>query len=788
MSGATLVDYRRVQDRSHLKRRRPYESDELLEVTIPQYPPVPQFPPLETTEVGLPPETRLALNQVSSFTNISVTTLVALSQLPNAEAIVQKALREIHDPSLHSLSQKTARPVSDMRLHFPGQSGSLDDQEKQRTEARDNIPPPAGIHGAGSMLQYATEKVINCFSACCNPGYESDSGYHAIPTSSPDVASYGHHGHYADETTSPVHASALASRSGPARQDSGSIDMISPDHGTTGPGFLPNFHPANTVRNEGEYHQDPGREGLPYQDGFPVFHKTEPGITSPTTPGYQPPSLGYDRVPYGSDMMQMVPSPSFPPSHAMPGFPARYGPAYGHDQSDSATHLQLHQGGRPVGSSLEVLYPNQKPPAAKRGPFKNTVDRQQTATTRKNGSCIRCRMQRIRCVSDPSDERGQCVCCKKYKPKMWSIPCMRTKISDVVLSKPGQVQGYEWTKRWKENSVLEDIGHWASSDIKIICVSDGLTGKPVELRVRQFIPQEGDRLERSWMANGIKKTVKIPPFAIVDLDGARAAYDGYIKDGLVECCKRILGSTDELLWKTYAMAFDMLRSNSLSADHRTLIATTLELWMSIRLTTKSFEIVGSEKLGMHDDIMGTAENSRGMIPLPPVMGAQIDSVLIHNIQTKLRHTTLDMLQKLTIENRPKAWLANYLATFILLHNIALVIKHDAGYARKHGMKRRFAREDKVQDYHKGAVTLLAYFHYCHKGIYPFSADCKEADLTNLAELDEMGRNFVYETRRLVAEHKQRFKTLRESKDYENDHFYISQLFEHNWVVPAMDSS
>ena len=40
-------------------------------------------------------------------------------------------------------------------------------------------------------------------------------------------------------------------------------------------------------------------------------------------------------------------------------------------------------------------------PAARRGPFKNNDDREKTAQTRKMGSCVRCRMQRIR-VSFPS--------------------------------------------------------------------------------------------------------------------------------------------------------------------------------------------------------------------------------------------------------------------------------------------------------------------------------------------------------------------------------------------------
>ncbi len=44
--------------------------------------------------------------------------------------------------------------------------------------------------------------------------------------------------------------------------------------------------------------------------------------------------------------------------------------------------------------------PYPRPPAARRGPFKDQSDRQRTAQTRKDGSCIRCRMQRIR-VSEP---------------------------------------------------------------------------------------------------------------------------------------------------------------------------------------------------------------------------------------------------------------------------------------------------------------------------------------------------------------------------------------------------
>lgn len=47
-------------------------------------------------------------------------------------------------------------------------------------------------------------------------------------------------------------------------------------------------------------------------------------------------------------------------------------------------------------SPLEMVLPNQKPQVTKRGPFKDPQKRAKTAQVRKIGSCIRCRMQRIR--------------------------------------------------------------------------------------------------------------------------------------------------------------------------------------------------------------------------------------------------------------------------------------------------------------------------------------------------------------------------------------------------------
>lgn len=265
------------------------------------------------------------------------------------------------------------------------------------------------------------------------------------------------------------------------------------------------------------------------------------------------------------------------------------------------------------------------------------------------------------------------------------LPCLRYKITDVILFKVGQVKGHEWTKRWTEG-VADEISQWASADTKIVYVTEGYTSQPVKLRVRQFVPQAGDALERTWVFNGSKRKVNIPPFAIVNLTEAKAAYQRYIDQAIGECCRQITKDKDKLIRATYGLAIAVASEDATSPKEKELLGKVLRLWTAIRLTTKSTYIVGNETLGMSHDIMDETSSLHGHIPLPPVMGAQIELVLIHQIQNALRKEILEELRVMTEGNNHATWLTTYLVTFILLHNVALLCQHDAGYARKHGIK------------------------------------------------------------------------------------------------------
>lgn len=132
--------------------------------------------------------------------------------------------------------------------------------------------------------------------------------------------------------------------------------------------------------------------------------------------------------------------------------------------------------------------------------------------------------------------------------------CARYKITDVRLFKLGQASGLEWSQRWS-NRTLKELTTWANDESITIRVSEGYTSKPLELVVREFRPVKGDVLRRSWVTpSGDKRSVLVPPYAIMDLSAAKGAYEEYINNHGAEFFKGALDPNDKFLWRTYSMA------------------------------------------------------------------------------------------------------------------------------------------------------------------------------------------------------------------------------------------
>ncbi|KAL2023444.1 hypothetical protein VTK56DRAFT_2440 [Thermocarpiscus australiensis] len=768
---------------------------------------VPYSSPVGPDTLPLSADHRYILEQAPS-THVSIAVplskLLDLSRQDHQHYILEQAASSLNVPLpvLLDLSSQQhhshKRPRLDTSFHMPTPAShdlsAQDGQEKSPLAAHLGPGVDAGrkpynfFSNGGLSSGWTGSRLAECFASfsMCPPcsTFESQPTYQPLLTTS----SYDY------DIPRPPAVDTTVESVPPQSQASLVPTPITPDPTALFPcddpavmaQYLGGYPPLQPIRVMG-VQPAPSREEMVYPSTSPLEYDNNVD-NSPSAP-----YLGTQGQPFGTD--PPVQTGAMPGAYAPSDETSTYG---GHSSLvDSSSSFRLTEGynakpqaenlGIQRGSAVFDFFPPQRTVPAKRGPFRDQDKREKTALTRKMGSCIRCRMQRIRCNLDPENERGPCLSCKKMAitTRVYRLSCLRWKITDVRLYKPGQVKGHEWTNRWKDGAI-DDIRSWESSQVRIVHVTEGYTGRSVRLQVRRFQPQEGDKLERSWVSNGVKQSISIPPYAIVNMEDTRAAFDQYIKHGLLDCCNHLLGSRDKLLWRTYFLAMKTAADSSTSESEKRLLATTLDLWMSVRLTTKSFEIVGDDTLGMPQDLIKDKDNPlHGKIPLPPVMGAQIDSVLIHQIQPQLRRKALEELQKMTQEKKQRTWLTTYLVTFILLHNIALITKHDAEYAKKHGMKRRFAREENVKEYNLGANTLLAYFHYCNKGIYPFSAECKDQDLQSLAELNDETISFVHYTRRFAAEHKTEWEDLWARDDYENEYYYVSQLFEHNWQPRTM---
>ncbi|KAM3480994.1 hypothetical protein MY8738_004685 [Beauveria namnaoensis] len=396
--------------------------------------------------------------------------------------------------------------------------------------------------------------------------------------------------------------------------------------------------------------------------------------------------------------------------------------------------------------------------------------------------------------------------------KTGQLPCLRYKIADIALYKSGQVPGFEWTRRWS-NEVSGPIDTWASPEVKTIRISEGYSDSVVELQVRQFVPMEGDKLDRTWDYNGEKKSVRIPPFALIDTQKARKAFakhiDASVDDTLKNVIKTVEGTLGKWMRVTYLEAFRLAQRSDTPPEVSKILQSTFRLWTSTRLNTISCFIVGEETLGMPSDILDDTSPTPGKVPVPPVMGAQLNLLMIHEIQAKLRKTVLEQLQKIVQKNKHSTWLVTYFVNFILLHNASMIISHDAGYAKKHGIKVRPSDGLPAKTRSKsttsasptrlylfqistwrlifcvGANIILAYFHYCNKGLYPFSDECSDSELKSLAELNENDVKFVRCTANYARAREVEWRRLRESHDYDHPEYYISQMFEQNWKPRSM---
>jgi hypothetical protein len=113
---------------------------------------------------------------------------------------------------------------------------------------------------------------------------------------------------------------------------------------------------------------------------------------------------------------------------------------------------------------------------------------------------------------------------------------------------------------------MVNITEWASPEVKTVHLSQGFLDSTFELKVKQFIPVEGDLLERDWAVGSTRRACRTAPYAIANLSEAAHEILRFIDKNAISYIKDDLDPSDELIWSTYAMAYKYAKSAKVSLD------------------------------------------------------------------------------------------------------------------------------------------------------------------------------------------------------------------------------
>jgi hypothetical protein len=104
---------------------------------------------------------------------------------------------------------------------------------------------------------------------------------------------------------------------------------------------------------------------------------------------------------------------------------------------------------------------------------------------------------------------------------------------------------------------MKNVTQWASPEIRQFTIRASVfPGYKITVKHRAFVPIEGDKMERKWMDGKQKKAVKVPPYAILDMEVAARDFRKITDETAFEHIDEYLESkhADELVKITYDMA------------------------------------------------------------------------------------------------------------------------------------------------------------------------------------------------------------------------------------------
>ncbi|KAK4100174.1 hypothetical protein N658DRAFT_428222, partial [Parathielavia hyrcaniae] len=444
----------------------------------------------------------------------------------------------------------------------------------------------------------------------------------------------------------------------------------------------------------------------------------------------------------------------------------------------------------------------------KRGRF-DEGSRKETSDTRTMGACLRCHNQRVRCVPNKQDSKNPfapCETCLRVRrdtrKTIHNIPCFRFKVTSMVVYRPG---GLGLTKRFSHTKVADVPGTSAIYDIE---VEQGLCRRPLRLQVRYFQPQETDRMDWMYMDNGKHMTKQTGSFCLADVEKTARYFNRYLDENCLDGLEQAAEGSDETVGDVFMMIARYCRPRSQGivkipsnkatgqggkhSAGKDVLHKVARLWFAIRHGTGTAWLSGQEHLGSDHPLHKRTIVSRMIV-------AQFDSIRHERVYKRSAPEVLRTVDTLLTSCNKEAWFTVFLATFLLLHQVAKTsedrYRHaqqnsggkalDTRYGNPHDPLTSF-----VEELHHGAVMLLAHWHY-FKRCDLMNLDWENAGDSPLMFLEPQQVDFIKGIVECVKNKLPHIPATPEEGCWEHELFWVSKMFvsepsrKAHWTPPEM---
>ncbi|KAL7921290.1 hypothetical protein ACQKWADRAFT_296053 [Trichoderma austrokoningii] len=440
---------------------------------------------------------------------------------------------------------------------------------------------------------------------------------------------------------------------------------------------------------------------------------------------------------------------------------------------------------------------------------------------RKVKACVRCRMQKIKCVPDSTDVSGDCLGCRTYsktsKKTIHRMPCYRGKITDAVLFRSG---GLQLTNRWRGTD-MKDVGDRVDPTcIRTIYFTLGISTHPIIVDVTEFRPREGDVVARFWTVpggeHGVRLRKDLSPFCLADIHKTAAYYQKYIEDHALEVFKRERtggqwGPRDPME-RTYRAAMNYYQDlaskpyvTQTQEKERDFLKVLFHFWFALRHSTGSSWICGDDCLEMKPETRDESYPLFGRVSVPRMILAQFDSINTHLLH-KYGKKVLSELEGFMSRGSTTMWYTVYLCLYILLREASWLSEDRYRHARSnYGPSVRYSVPVFVEQLQDGCNNLLQHWHYYNPDGWPGHLISPERYKSGLAHLSSQRHGLVLDSYNDLQVQKQLavWEMYKEKNgqvedpapkvldgrsyqghqchyDWDHPYYWVAQLFEEKW--------